>query len=671
MEWKDQQEYEADTEFTQAQLLEITPRHIVRFMCLKAYGTEDPAHDANPIHRRASGLEFVKKAVSFFMPNRNAHWNVETATGNPTMSVAVNDLIKRIKRQEVRKRGKKSNAKRDLKRPEFRKTLRLLESHTNCFNRRFRSPSMAKLQFHIIARADDISHLETNDLREHDKFKTFAAQVKVSWSKNVLEDRDCPDQILLGANDPDFCVLLGLGCYLETRFTNRQQPNAAGSRYLFGQADEEDEPLRVNDRYRDTLKKIWEHPEMVELTNQVRGSIGSHSLRKFASTWPAEHGISQDDIEIRGRWKGGRNGRTVNRYINVEQLPTDGKVAGVLAVGGPVKYKAKTGSNVTFQFLRDVVAPGIYEHFSVDETNRITSILALPLLWAAHQPGLEHMMSNIVRNRIREGYAMIRGENPADYNPVTKSPLLVTRVENNLCIDEMMILNPDAAPDQPADPEQQQLQLQQAQQLVGTREQLQHILNQVHHLRQQQQETQQTFRECISELRQWMVSKFNAQKEMINRLRQAAPFAPPPPVVNGGGAAGPQAGGIPAGPGAAEEAENLEGPPRRNATLSRGPKTIHDLWQEYQHGIGGRIAAKNFRPTERGRCKFTYSKRNVIWQIIKDLVLAGIDSDVACDRFYQAYGHNKSVTYITDRVYADKAGREGEAGKHPLLRVGA
>ena len=65
-----------------------------------------------------------------------------------------------------------------------------------------------------------------------------------------------------------------------------------------------------------------------------------------------------------------------------------------------------------------------------------------------------------------------------------------------------------------------------------------------------------------------------------------------------------------------------------------------------------------------------------MWKIIKDLILAGLDADVACDRIYQAYDHNKSVTYIINRIYQDKrnaGGRNavGESWKHPNLRVGA
>ena len=87
---------------------------------------------------------------------------------------------------------------------------------------------------------------------------------------------------------------------------------------------------------------------------------------------------------------------------------------------------------------------------------------------------------------------------------------------------------------------------------------------------------------------------------------------------------------------------------------------MHDLWQEYRHGIGGNIAARLFRERERGRCKHNYSRRNLVWTVIKDMVLAGLDADVACDRIYQAYGYNKSVTYIIGRMYNDKRAAGGK-----------
>ena len=83
-------------------------------------------------------------------------------------------------------------------------------------------------------------------------------------------------------------------------------------------------------------------------------------------------------MEIRGRWKGGCNGRVVNLYINVKQLPTDGKVAAILCVGQPVKYKLKEGTALTRDWLFVNVVPGIREHFADDAANKIADVLALP-----------------------------------------------------------------------------------------------------------------------------------------------------------------------------------------------------------------------------------------------------------------------------------------------------
>ena len=127
--------------------------------------------------------------------------------------------------------------------------------------------------------------METNDLREHEKFGDFAGQTKVSWSKNVMEECACPDQLLLGANDPDFCILLALACYLENKMEQvLYEPGSDGMRYLFGDFGDDDEPIRPNERYRDTLEKLWKDPEFKELLAQVRGTVCSHSVRKFAST---------------------------------------------------------------------------------------------------------------------------------------------------------------------------------------------------------------------------------------------------------------------------------------------------------------------------------------------------------------------------------------------------
>jgi len=405
MGWRNHTQYPKNHVFSPEELQGITPEELVRWFKLIAYGTETPGPDDRPMLRRSTGIAFCKKAISYYMTDVGAAWNSAAQSGNPTMSKPVNRLIKEMKKHEVRKQGKKSNAKRDMKRPEFKKTLQLLES-TPGFANQQKVPAMLKVLFHLIARTDDICNLETRDLREHEQFPTFALQTKVAWSKNVHEERECPDQIILGANDPDFCPLIGLAGWLESRV----EENWGNTRYLFGDHPDEDEPMRMNANYANNLNKVWKKNEFKELAAEVRGEIGTHSIRKFASTWAAEHGCTANEVEIRGRWKGGRNGRIVNLYINVQQLPTDGKVAGTLCVGQPVKYKLKENSGITRNWLLDCVVPGLRFMYADDANNKICDVLALPLLYAALEPGLQHLMAPSVGGRISANWTVLKAQ---------------------------------------------------------------------------------------------------------------------------------------------------------------------------------------------------------------------------------------------------------------------
>ena len=60
-----------------------------------------------------------------------------------------------------------------MKQAEFMKTLELLYGGSG-LNLQYKVPAMLKLQFHLIARTDDICHIESADLREHEEFKDFA-----------------------------------------------------------------------------------------------------------------------------------------------------------------------------------------------------------------------------------------------------------------------------------------------------------------------------------------------------------------------------------------------------------------------------------------------------------------------------------------------------------------
>ena len=116
-------------------------------------------------------------------------------------------------------------------------------------------------------------------------------------------------------------------------------------------------------------------------------------------------------------------------------------------------YKVKENSHVTHDFLMETVVPSIKHYFeatSGEESNRIADVLAPALLWVCMTPGLEHMVSDEVLRRVREGYEAVRGHHPADYNPVAKIPLSIYRIENQVHIEPMIDFTEDGDNGAPA-----------------------------------------------------------------------------------------------------------------------------------------------------------------------------------------------------------------------------
>jgi hypothetical protein len=93
--------YHHEYEFDNHELNSITADDVCFYLRFKAYGSPTPGANQLPTFCRSSTLHFHKKAISHFIPNRHLRYNVDTHTGNPTRSPAVNDLIKRVKRSEV------------------------------------------------------------------------------------------------------------------------------------------------------------------------------------------------------------------------------------------------------------------------------------------------------------------------------------------------------------------------------------------------------------------------------------------------------------------------------------------------------------------------------------------------------------------------------------------
>jgi hypothetical protein len=90
------------------------------------------------------------------------------------------------------------------------------------------------------------------------------------------------------------------------------------------------------------------------------------------------------------------------------------------------------------------------------------------------------------------------------------------------------------------------------------------------------------------------------------------------------------------------------------ASLSPRPKSLDDLWVEWDVGIGGRKAAKLFTSVERGPVSDTFYRRKLFWDVCTNQINRGVTATIACARIRQAYGVNLSVTKTINMIQRDK-----------------
>jgi hypothetical protein len=155
--------YDPDHKFEVEDILEITADDLLCYFNLRAYGTPEPLDTDLPTHCRSTTLAFYKKAISSFIPNRHHAYDVRTQQGHPTKAPVINDLIKRIKKHEVRAEGVPSQARRDLTLLQFREVTAIAEKATD-FSLLLRIPTFIKFQDHLIARVDDTANFFAQEL---------------------------------------------------------------------------------------------------------------------------------------------------------------------------------------------------------------------------------------------------------------------------------------------------------------------------------------------------------------------------------------------------------------------------------------------------------------------------------------------------------------------------
>lgn len=610
--------YEEGYDFPPDLLAELRPDDIYRWMARKAYGIDDPGPDDHPTSGRSSSLKYYKKALSYFMPNRLQAWNSISRTGNPTRSTDVNDLIKAVKKKEVRRLGKPTSADRQLEKEEFDQAIKILESYGD-FERRYLYTCIMKFQFHFIARLDDTCYVNKTALKPCYQFP-FALMAQLRWSKNVEEERDAPDQILLGAMDPNYCLLLALALYLEGWIELGEGQLAE---YLFGSSGST--PKRTKKRCYSAVKKyVFDSREFVRA--EVEGKLGMHSVKKYGTTYPRRNGCAKDNVDVRARWK--RYKRQQDDYADVTLPWPDLQITAVLCIGGPCKYVLRERCGLSDAWLVREVTPNIAAVYG----NVIAGVLAKPLLWAIFDEEVSAIVPPAITARVRTAYTRVEGNRLAiAENPVEKKLLVASGNGEEVHLDEVPDMEGMARGrgQQAAETRGDQLTAVYAKQTALERRVIDMANSQQHY-------HHQTDRRLIQ------------VERSVRRLSMFRPVGRRD-----------------------DAAEDAEGEERRGgrapipfvATLSRCPRDLYILWREFEFGIGGRKPARHFTRFERGRVRVVYSKRKLVWSTIDRMVRGGYVAETAIDKIYEVYGRGLSVTEIIKRLRVDE-----RHGGHPDLR---
>ena len=252
------------------------------------------------------------------------------------------------------------------------------------------------------------------------------------WSKNVLEERHCPPQIILGSNDPDFFVLLSVGIYLEHLFPTDK--NDEGLINCFSVAKKSyNTKKRAGKILSDIFTSDHFETNFGDGRNFIGAVLGSHSLRKCAATHARRNGYSCDEIDLRGRWKHLK--RQVDTYLDTSVPYPNAKVCAAICISGPIRYEVRKEAGVNDTWILKNVCPNIAEKHTCLKT---ASILSRAIMWACFDPLASFHVPVDILERVKSQYTRICTIDPT-LNPIRKVGLVVCGHEGQLFIDDLVV----------------------------------------------------------------------------------------------------------------------------------------------------------------------------------------------------------------------------------------
>ena len=252
-------------------------------------------------------------------------------------------------------------------------------------------------------------------------------------------------------------------------------------------------------------------------------------------------------------------------------------------------------------------------------------MLGKSLLWACKESEMISQVPPCLRQRVIQAYEGVM-QLEEDINPIQKRWIVVYNVGGQLRIDEEG--NP------------------------GQVDEGQHEANMNNMAGGMQTVTAQfaAIRQENIDLKELVTTQYDVMRDELLRLRRViGRVANRPVMVNHGyvnhQGGQPQVGGGGGGGGGDDDPEDSTVPYK--VMLSNCPRSLFELWQEYEFGLQGWKAAKRFTSQERGRVKYKYHRRKVVWDMILRLLGRGHSIHTSVGEIERVYGEGKTVsTYI-------------------------
>jgi hypothetical protein len=156
--------------------------------------------------------------------------------------------------------------------------------------KRCRLASVLTLQLNLIGWIDDMMKLKVDRVGANHNHPGTGLS-KIEWSKNVTEEREATEQIILASYDANLCCIFSMGVYLQV-LGWFYAPHIKSDDPLFGDSTNGNHAAQIG------LDSVFKNPKF---RKRQPGNLGAHSNIKGSATYASRSGCSRDFVKRRGK----------------------------------------------------------------------------------------------------------------------------------------------------------------------------------------------------------------------------------------------------------------------------------------------------------------------------------------------------------------------------------